>query len=392
MTTYPVAKGRSPVGWWNGIERAALLARRANSSGLACSSPSKVEERQAPRTHPCSGRRWPIRGIQNPYLKALVADGKFQSGIAHVDRFRKLRLEEYRHLNSNIKKENKGLHTLEMLVQCSPRRPCGSMLCPSCRIARENQDLAWVEHAFQDVPDEHIFLESKLVAAIAAHIKITPPEAKGTIDKNRTDERRLIAKHLPQMSWLQDYRAFKIFEIEYYRSDELEHVYRQYRDGTLPKDEVTIDGLLWVEDFDWKKGYKPPQVSRRKIELLLALGWEPGSGKDFVLVHSHAIVSVSEPELYKELQKKLYPHNYQMLMLPMRKDKSRADNLRDMVHYLLKCAPRCGVLFTYKPKGPLLSGVELRRFCAIYNKLGYQGMKAHFNMPPRPALPKKVSA
>lgn len=397
MSRYAVVRGRETPGR---KRRDAMQPQRNNGSApkgvISTSSQVATTTVDKVRAVKIAGqlRR---RGLRNKYVLDVVTTGKLMIGNTAFDGITKRRIDEMAYISGELPKFHQGRRDGPlfrrigaMLDACSPRRPSGSMLSFLCRHKREREEYRRVQAAFASVPTNEIFLETKLVGLISGTVASLPKKAEKVIADDRRRNRNHIQHFIKSVPQYQNLMAFKVYEFDCYRADELRRVYERYSNGDLPADERTAEGEEWDDYLAWSRGRNPPRISRRKIKTLLKMGWKPTDDQDVWLVHSHALIRVQNPEEYYRLQKEnLYPLNYQVVLTGLRKNKSRDDNIRDIIRYLLKVTPRYGALFSDQKRQDYLSGVALKRFIALYDALGYQGVKAHFALSPKATCPKK---
>ncbi|HEX7025750.1 MAG TPA: hypothetical protein VF268_00770 [Gammaproteobacteria bacterium] len=397
MSRYAVIRGRETPGR---KRRDAIRVQPNNGGagkGVASSSnqaaPITVDKTRAAKNAGQLRRR----GLRNKYVLGVVMTGKLLIGNTAFDGITKRRIDEMAYISGELPKFYQGRRygplfrrIGAMLDACSPRRPSGSMLSFLCRHKREREEYRRVQAAFASVPTNEIFLETKLVGLISGTVASLPKTAEKVIADDRRRNRNHIQHFIKSVPQYQNLMAFKVYEFDCYRADDLRRVYERYSNGDLPADERTAEGEDWDDYLAWSRGRNPPRISRRKIKTLLEMGWNPADDQDVWLVHSHALIRVQNPEEYYRLQKEnLYPHDYQVVLTGLRKNKSRDDNIRDIIRYLLKVTPRYGALFSDQKRQDYLAGVALKRFIALYDALGYQGVKAHFALSPKATCLKK---
>lgn len=397
MARYPVVRGRETSG------RKRRVAERVQRSALAGTEGAVSGKRAAHSGGDDKSRasaQLRRRGLRNQHVLDIVATGKLMTGNTAFDGITKRRIDEMAYISGELPKFFRDrLHgplfkcIAATLDACSPRRPSGSMLSFLCRHKREQDEFVWVQAAFASVPTNEMFLETKLVGLIFGSVTSLPGKVLKAIAADRRRNRNHMQHYSQAVPQYEKLMAFKVYEVDCYRADDLRRVYERYRSGDLPADELTAEGESWNDYIAWSRGRNPPKISRRKIETLLAMGWSPVSDKDVWLLHSHALIRVQNPEEYYRLQKEnLYPLDYQVVLTGLRKNKSRNDNIRDIIRYLLKATPHYGALFSDRKRQNYLSGVALKRFIALYDALGYQGVKSHFSLPSKAGVPEKVMA
>jgi hypothetical protein len=387
--SYAVATGHASPGYELGSGLTSLHGNKL-ASELATTPVLPKSVRQVTQPEAKKERaRWQRLGLRNKHVIDGVAAGKFLIGDPAYDGITKRRIEEMAYISRELPKFGKGKthgpmfrQITQKLDNCSPRHLSGSMLSFLSRHVREQLDFKRVKAAFADVPSNHLFLETKLVTLIYGTIETLPGKVRREIAIDRQRNRNHICHFVETVPQYGTLMVYKVYEIECYRADDLKRAHELYQNGGLPDDEATAEGETWSEYLAWQQGRNPPRISRRKIETLFAMGWNPASEKDVWLLHSHALVRVQDVKQYYELQKAhLYPLDYQVLLTGLRSTKSRDENLRDIIRYLLKAAPRYGLLFSNRKREYYLAGVALKRFIALYDKLGYRGLKGHFGLP-----------
>ena len=386
MARYAVVRGRETQGWKR--RRLQLMRQRSMGGAATAATVKSVPDKAVGAKVKGLVNKLRPRGLRNKSLLSIIAKGKFDTGDAAFDGITKRRFEEAAYISREITKFARGRKygvqfrsIMKKLDRCSPRQPSGSMLSPISRHRRELADYSMVRKAFAAVPTDQIFMETKLIALTTGTVASLPKKVRAIIDTDRQRNRSHVQHFRKKITWYADLQAYKIYELECYRAEDLRRAHKDYLAGELPEGEETAEGDVWLEFMDWREGRNPPKISKRKIETLLAMGWSPASNKDVWLIHSHAIIRVKGPEEYKRLQKKnLYPLDYQVVLTALRKTKSRDENLRDIVRYMQKATPRYGMLFSYRKKEYYLTGAALRRFIVLYDTLGYQGLKAHFGL------------
>lgn len=326
-----------------------------------------------------------LKHIKNRYLRRLLATGKLTCSDKQKNGLVRLRLDEQKCIEQGgLEQWNAGRKILKRLAACSPKSPSNLPFSFYCRRRQEKRDIAAALAAFGHVPYEHLRFETVLhgVFVVGSGNKLLVA-ILDAIDRERRRQRNHLAKWRKQDPRYNELCAYRRYEVEYFRGEDLKAAYALYDQGQL-EDDGMEDGEMLPEEEEPKSDKKLKRASARKIKSLIALGWKPGSWEDVVLLHSHALVHVPCPDDYETRQRTLYPAFRQYDLRRTRSTNTRAENIRGCIVYMLKCSARCAVIYTGERKQHFLNGVALLRFVRLFSKLGFRGTQGHINFSPNP--------
>jgi hypothetical protein len=262
----------------------------------------------------------------------------------------KRRLEEFL-LTLRYLEENKPDSSLLVrLSNCSKRKPCNSVLSPIVKAIEAEKVQLIFRQEFEELPEEQVFWETIILSIHYGHYM----DIRASIEHEIGAFREKIRNILKKASFGKCTKKYGYFEVELYRSDDVQEALDQNR-----------------------QRYPDPKERKRvlqKAELMKALGWSRAVGDYFFVLHYHSMTVTADVAEYRRTLERHFHHPRQIDMGRLYSNKSRSENLDYLAGYLTKVASRVGRLLDHGKQRPLLRGNQLRDFIRIHRRWNFRNL------------------